>query len=170
MSRFNDEFLYGIVGMLILGINLVWLIDRHNFGKTLPLPWTIRFPCPMFLCEIPDSSKARKKKGRPHNWGFNLLVYELSQAGMKDMDIARLLFGVQRSTENYPDKESALVRIYTIKNTIGNAVSQAYQEIERKNISPLMYRFSPEKLNTPITLRYNRLYWKTVHSLPPIEI
>jgi hypothetical protein len=124
----------------------------------------------MFLYEIPDSSKAKKKKGRPHNWGFNLLVYELSQAGMKDMEIARYFYGIEKSTGNFPDKETTLVRINTIKNTVDRHVSQAYQEIEHKNISPLIYRFSPEKLNSPIALRYHRLYLKTVHTLPPIKI
>ena len=62
LSRFNDQFLYGILGMWILGCNLEWLIDRHNFGKTLPLPWSLRFPCPMFLYEIPESRKARRRE------------------------------------------------------------------------------------------------------------
>jgi len=168
LGRFNDQFLYGILGMWLLGCDLVWLIDRNNFGKTLPLPWTIRFPCPMFLYEIPGSRKARKGKGRPQDWGFNLLVYELSQAGMKNMDIARQLFGVKKPPGSIY-KEPTLVRINTIKKTIGEAVSQAYKEIDRKNISPLIYRFSPEKLDSPIALRYNRLYMKTVHALPPIE-
>jgi len=88
---------------------------------------------------------------------------------MKDMKIARLLFGIQKSTGNYPNKEIALVRIHTIKKTIGEAVSQAYQEIDRKSVSPLIYRFSPEKLDSPILVRYNRLYWNTIRTLPPIK-
>jgi hypothetical protein len=38
LGRFNDQFLYGILGMSILGCNLGWLIDCQNFDNTLPLP------------------------------------------------------------------------------------------------------------------------------------
>ena len=84
------------------------------------------------------------------------------------MEIARLLFRVKKSRKSI-DKEPALVRIHTIKNTIDKAVSQAYEEIYRKKISPLTYRFSPEKINTPIVIRYNRLYSKIVPTLPSID-
>lgn len=94
--------------------------------KFVPIPHTIRFPSPVLLSDFAHYPMERlfKKKGRPTNWGLNLLVYEFSQAGMKDMQIARLLFGVGSST--YLDKHPALVRIENIKKTIGKVVSQAF--------------------------------------------
>jgi hypothetical protein len=95
--------------------------------KPSPIPWTVRFPIPFMLDRFPDWPEEGKKiKGRPPKWAENLLVYELSQAGMKDMDIVRLLFRIDKSTEFYPDKNPILVRINTIKKTVQKVVSQAY--------------------------------------------
>ncbi len=67
-------------------------------------------------------------KGRPQNWLINLLIYELSEAGMKNMEIARLLFEIDSSTEYWPDetKHPILVKIATIKRAIEKTVSKAY--------------------------------------------
>ena len=92
-----------------------------------PIPWTVRFPSPSNLNEIPPWPKKGKTiRGRPQNWGKNLIVYELSQAEMRDMEIARLLFGIEKSTEFYPQKDPILVRINTMKETVKKAVSQVY--------------------------------------------
>jgi len=170
LGQFNDQFLYAIAGLDILGTNLAWLIDRHNFGDIFPLPWSIRFPCPMFLQEVRGSYKKGKRKGRPQDLKHNLLVYELSQAGMKHMEIARLFYGIRESTEYTDYKEPALVRINTIVATVRKHVSEAYQGIGNRKSSLSIYRLSPEKIHSPIVLRFNRLYRKVEHTLPPIDI
>ena len=93
-----------------------------------PIPHSVRFPLPILLNIFPYLKVGRryfKLKGRPQDWGRNLLVYELSQAGMKNMEIARLLFGVEKWTERWPDKHPILVRIDAIKKTVEKAISQS---------------------------------------------
>lgn len=96
--------------------------------KFAPIPYTVRFPLPILLNIFPYLTVGRrsfKPKGRPQDWATNLLVYELSRAGMKNMEIARLLFGVEKSTEKWPDKHPILVRIDTIKKTVQKAISKS---------------------------------------------
>jgi len=105
------------------------------FSKSLglgfqPIPHHVRFPLPILLSNLSDSPLKDffEKKGRPPKWARNLLIYELSQAGMKDMEIARLLFGVKKSTENWPDKPKhpILAKIYKTKRTMEKIISESY--------------------------------------------
>jgi hypothetical protein len=96
-----------------------------------PIPWAIRFPLSIYLYSLPPWPE---KMGRPQYWGLNLLVYELSQTGMKDGQIAHLLrrsasnllFGNVKSYSDSSDKDPLLVRIADIKMKVKEAVSQAY--------------------------------------------
>jgi|GEM_PF-1337872 hypothetical protein len=114
------------------------------FIEFRPIPYSVRFPLPRLLFFnlrfssrfkdrvkiFPDPSfrgrRKERERGRPQNWATNLLVFELSQAGMKNMDIARLLFGIEKSTNHWPDKHPILVRIDDIKKTVQKAVSKAF--------------------------------------------
>lgn len=94
-----------------------------------PIPWVVRFPSPFLLNKLPPwPEKGKSIKGRPQNWARNLLVYELSQAGMKNMQIARLLFGVDKSTEYRPDnpKHPILVKIAKAKKAMKKIVVESF--------------------------------------------
>lgn len=97
-------------------------------GKFAPIPHSIRFPLPILLNDFSRYPLGRllKEKRRPTNWALNLSVYELSQAELKDMEIARLLFGIKKSTERFPKKHSVLSQISNIKKAVQATVSQAY--------------------------------------------
>lgn len=102
-----------------------------NLNRRIPFPYNVRFLCPwvdMYGTSIDMNYSLARGKGRPQNWLINLLIYELSEAGMKNMEIARLLFGVDSSTEYWPDetKHPVLVKIATIKRAIGKTISKAY--------------------------------------------
>lgn len=121
-------------------ISLVHVVTEQAAGNPLtnplelktpiPIPYTVRFPKPCLITRVRSlpAETLFKKKGQPPKWDRNLLIYELSQAGMKNMEIARLLFGVKKSTENWPRilKHPKLVRIADIKKVIRNTVSKAY--------------------------------------------
>lgn len=101
---------------------------KYTRFKFAPIPHTVRFPLPILLLIFPYLTVGRayfKPKGRPQDWATNLLVYELSRAGMKNMEIARLLFKVEKSTGKWPDKHPILVRIDTIKETVKKAISKS---------------------------------------------
>lgn len=105
-----------------------WKLDMLNLP---PIPWCVRFPFPPFLDRIPPwPNKKKKGAGRPQgsfkDSGKNLLIYELSQGGMQDMEIARLLFGIKKSTEKWPDKHSTLSWIFNIKRAVEKVVLQVY--------------------------------------------
>lgn len=101
-------------------------IDRNDL-----VPHTIRFPHPLIrpLLPIDKLRPLMIKKGRhPESWSRNLLVYELSRARVKDMEIARWLFGAKSSTEwlPYDRKHPDLVKIAKIKKAMEKFVSEAY--------------------------------------------
>jgi hypothetical protein len=91
-----------------------------------PIPWQIHFPHTFFLDKLPPWPEKKARRGRPQDWALNLLVYDLSRAGAKDMEIDRLLFDLKKSTETYLSEHQVLVRIATIKKTVYEAVSNAY--------------------------------------------
>ncbi len=92
-----------------------------------PIPWQLHFPHEFLLNKLPHwPEEGMTKRGRPQDWALNLLVYELSKAGAKSMEIASLLFDAKKSTETYLSEHQILVRIATIKKTIHKAVSSTY--------------------------------------------
>jgi hypothetical protein len=110
-------------------------LNPRNLGslRPCPIPWQIRFP--FIFCLETLHPWPVKGKGRPQDWRLNVLVYELSQAGIKDKEIGNLLrkcpipnllFGAIKHYEGTLDKDPILVRINTIKRTVEKAVSQAY--------------------------------------------
>ena len=107
---------------------------EHKLGNFYPplIPYQIRFPFPRLIDGIHLHGLPMMGKGigrhRKENWPINLLVYELSEAGMKNMEIARLLFGVEKSTEFRPDeiKHPILVKIAKIKDRVEGYVSEIY--------------------------------------------
>jgi len=116
----------------------IGIIDFDYFVKYvhikfshLPAPHNVRFLHASVLeltTSIDKDYSLVRGKGRPQNWLINLLIYELSEAGMKNMEIARLLFEIDSSTEYWPDetKHPILVKIATIKRAIEKTVSKAY--------------------------------------------
>lgn len=95
----------------------------------LPIPWIFRFPWPNYIARLPSSrGKGTTFRGRPPKWAENLLIYELSQAGMKNMEIARLLFGVDKSTEYRPGnpKHPILVKIAKTKEAMKKIVLESF--------------------------------------------
>jgi hypothetical protein len=111
--------------------NLLSLPERLDLAEPPPIPWVVRFPLPHFLENIPSRPP---KRARPQEWALNLLVYELSQAGLKNAEITKLLrksgkllFGVVKSYKGTSDKDPLLVRIYDIKKKrIEKEVFEAY--------------------------------------------
>ena len=95
--------------------------------KSLWLPYIhpdVRFPLPFLLELIP--SRSNKVRGPTQNWPRNLLVYELSQKGIKDTDIAILLFGMKKNPyHDRSGKNRILSHIDRIKRTIGKSVDKA---------------------------------------------
>jgi hypothetical protein len=90
-----------------------------------PIPWIFRFPSPGDLALLPTfPGEGKQIRGRPSNWAENLLVYELSQAGMKNKQIAELVLGVEKFYKI--DKDPIYVRINTILRTVEKVVSKAY--------------------------------------------
>jgi hypothetical protein len=104
---------------------LILPVELHRVTPP-PIPWTVRFPTTYFLNKIPPwCNEGKIKSGRPpKDWASNLLVYELSQAGMKNMEVAKLLF---RERSEKLDKDPVLVRINTIIKTVEKAISHAYR-------------------------------------------
>jgi hypothetical protein len=91
----------------------------------LPIPWIFRFPWPNYIARLPISrGKGTTFRGRPPKWAENLLIYELSQAGMKNKQIAELVLGAEKFCRM--DKDPIYVRINTILKTVEKAVSKAY--------------------------------------------
>lgn len=94
-----------------------------------PIPWVFRFIPRGHLNQLPPIPGVGygKLRGRPiEDWAKNLLVYELSHAGMKDMEMARLMFGVKKSTEWSAPKHPIIVKIAKTKGSMEKLISQAY--------------------------------------------
>jgi len=119
------------------GQSIRTIIFPNELGRIIPspVPWVVRFPHVFFLDNIPPwPRKGQGMKGRPQDWALNLLVYELSQAGMKDKQIAsflrtecpEMLFGEIKNYQGKSDKDPFLVRINDIKKRVKNIVSKAY--------------------------------------------
>lgn len=102
----------------------LWELDEE---KTLWLPYIhpdIRFPLPFLLELIP--SRSNNVRGPKQNWPRNLLVYELSQKGIRDTDIGILLFGMEKNPyRGQSGKNRILSHIDRIKRTIGKSVDKA---------------------------------------------
>jgi len=113
------------------GIQVAELMEnwRVNFP---PIPWVFRFTPRGYLDQvslIPGYGHGKPKRGRPvEDWAKNLLVYELSEAGMRNMEIARLVFGVKKSTENWPSvpKHPILVKIAKVEKAMKRKISKSY--------------------------------------------
>ena len=106
-----------------------------SFSSDLwPIPWQIRFPSRYLLNHIPAWPQKKPKKGRPLDWALDLLVSELSQANMKNKEIAtllrasasKLLFGEVRAYKGTSDKDPFLVRINDIKKRVKKILSKVY--------------------------------------------
>lgn len=102
------------------------------------IPHNIRFPNSLVIEDIPPwRNEGKKKPGRPQDWALNLLIFELSQAGMKNKEISHLirtsadnlLFGVVKYYDGSSDKDPFLVRINDIKKRVQEVVSQAYPAV-----------------------------------------
>ncbi len=100
-------------------------VDKNDL-----IPYSIRFPCPLIrpLLPLHKFKSLMTRKGTPiKDWSQNLLVYELSLAGMKNAEIGRLLFQMGSSRWSVGDpKHPILVKIAKIKKSIGGIVSQCY--------------------------------------------
>jgi hypothetical protein len=113
------------------GIKVAELMEKWKINFP-PIPWVFRFIPRGYLDQlplIPGYRNDRPPRGRPiEHWARNLLVYELSQAGMKNMETARLLFGVKKSTENWlkAPKHPVLVKIAKVKKAMEKLVSKSY--------------------------------------------
>jgi len=98
-----------------------------NEEKSVWLPYIhpdVRFPLPLLLELIP--SRLIKARGPIQNWPRNLLVYELSQKGIRDTDIAVWLFGMQKKPyRGQPGKNRLLSHIDRIKRTVSKSVDKA---------------------------------------------
>jgi hypothetical protein len=98
-----------------------------NEEKSLWLPYIhpdIRFPLPFLLELIP--SRLNRARGPIQNWPRNLLVYELSQKGIRDTDIAVWLFGMPKEAyRGQSGKNRILSHIDRIKRTISKSVDKA---------------------------------------------
>jgi hypothetical protein len=116
-------------GIEVAKLKAMWKVDFP------PIPWIFRFTARGYLDQLPLISgygSVRLKRGHPiKDWAKNLLVYELSEAGMKNMEIARLVFGVEKSTENWPaePKHPILVKISKVKKTMKKIISESYLSI-----------------------------------------
>jgi hypothetical protein len=113
------------------GIKVAELMGKWKINFP-PIPWVFRFTPRGYLDQlplIPGYGNDRPPRGRPiQDWPRNLFVYELSQAGMRNMEIARLLFGVKKSTENWrhQPKHPVLVKIARVKKAMEKLVSESY--------------------------------------------
>jgi len=109
------------------GIKVAELMEKWKVDFP-PIPWVFRFIPTDYLQQM---ATVQARTGPPiKNWAKNLSVYEFSQLGMKDMEIRRLLFGVDKSTEYYHSKgrrggkvlidtkHPILVKIYKIKKSM----------------------------------------------------
>ena len=98
-------------------------IDRNAL-----IPYFNRFPNPLIRPLLPlDKLRAHlTRRGHPTNWLKDLLVYELSMAGVRNAEIGRLIFkiGSSRPSAGNP-KHPVLVKIAKIKKTIEKLV-EAY--------------------------------------------
>lgn len=115
-----------------------WITDKGGkryFGVTVfelmkkwdvdfpPIPWVFRFIPEGYLLQM---APVQSRPGRPmENWANNLCVYELSQLGMKDTEIAKLIYGINKSTEYYPDKHDILVKIFKIKKSLKTVITDS---------------------------------------------
>jgi hypothetical protein len=106
-------------------------------ADVLPIPYYIRFPFPFFIGYPQNSLLIKWRysiKGRPQHWALNCLIYELSQSGVKDKQIANLLRSkcpdmlwgfVKQYTENL-GKDPLLTRINTIRKTMDKTVTSIF--------------------------------------------
>ena len=69
-------------------------IDKNDL-----IPSTIRFPHPFIrpLLPLHKFHALTIRRGHPQNWLENLLIYELSRAGVKNAEIGRLILGMEKS-------------------------------------------------------------------------
>lgn len=142
------------------------LINRYLFKceDIFPVPWFTHFPFPAFLYEIfvPNDCMPASRRGRRQDWPKNFLIYELSKAGMKNWEIAYLLFGTEKI--KYPDKDPFSVRINVIKKELDKLISSIYPPTYRIKMAELKSCFvdhppNREKLRgrfnpSPLLTRY----------------
>jgi hypothetical protein len=104
--------------------------ENPQLFSPLPLPWFIRFPLPFFLDKIPPWPPEWITETRRQDFALNLLVYELSQAGIKPKRLADLLrtecpnmlYGVVKDYNGTSGKDPLLSRLYTIKMSRGTLI------------------------------------------------
>lgn len=119
-------------GKTRLPINIAKLMEKWKVAFP-PIPWVFRFTPRGYLDQLPllpEYDHWKSKRGRPiEDLAKNLLIYELSKVGMKNMEIARLIFGVRNSTEFWLDqpKHPILVKIAKMKIAMDKLVSESYR-------------------------------------------
>lgn len=125
----------------------------HNDGRKLVvIPLVdpgVDFPPPAFLprfTRFPPSAKDKKAhgsylydqkfepvstgRGRPQKIKDALKVWDLSNNGMKDADIARHLLQLSYP---WPDKSPALQRVHDLKRSAHQAIQDIYPPLTKKN-------------------------------------
>jgi len=115
-------------GVRIPELKAIWKVDFP------PIPWVFRFIPRGYLDKlppIPGFGYGKRRGRRIEDWAKNLLIYELSRAGLKDMEIARLVFGVEKSTEWSAPKHPILVKISKVKEAMKELISQSYPFLPR---------------------------------------
>lgn len=107
----------------------VGLWRGFKFDKNALIPHTIRFPHPWIrpLLPLHKLSALTIRRGHPQDWLLNLLIFELSQAGIKNAEIGRLLFGMKKSRPSASEPKSPiLVRINKTLKQTEKIVSESY--------------------------------------------
>jgi hypothetical protein len=98
-----------------------WKLNSINFPALSP---SIRFPLPPLLEKfLPWQND--KRRGRPREWGPNILICELSRF-MADSDIADLFWPKQKPKPTWDKTDRRLSRISTIKKKMEEIIATAY--------------------------------------------
>ena len=121
----------------ISGISNLYPWRKHPYGRLGgidPMPWRVRFPSPefpsgseLYWAHPPGPQRGGKTRRRPYkDWASSLLIFELSQVGMRNSEILSLFPEVFGQSRVKLDKDPAYVRVNTIIKTINKAVIRAY--------------------------------------------
>lgn len=111
-------------GKIHLPIRTAQLMKKWNVDFP-PIPWVFRFTPNGYLQQIPPAK--RERGHQVENWAKNLAVYELSQAGMKNAEIGRLLFGMDKSRISvFNTTHPILVEIAKIKKRIKKKAAKSF--------------------------------------------
>jgi hypothetical protein len=103
------------------------LVSPLTFLQMNPLPidYLVRFPLPYFLDTLPTwEDKDKKKKVEIRNWALNLFTYEMSQAGVRPIMIAKTIYNENITYKNGKPKEFDQMRVN--KRTIAKPIFNSY--------------------------------------------